>query len=157
MKNIYKFIISITVCQGAGIIGSLFTAGSINDWYIYLTKPSFTPPNWLFAPVWITLYTLIAISLYFIWSKRKEDKENVDSAITLFIIGLIFNINWSILFFGLHNSFYALLDIIFMWIITILLMRRYWQIEKWSFYLMIPYILWITLAGALNYFIWVLN
>jgi len=153
MNKWIKLIVSILICQIAGIIGSIFTTPSITTWYADLQQPAFSPPNWVFGPVWITLYTLMGISLYLVWNK----KNNVKIPLTLFFIQLILNSIWSIIFFGLQNSFYALIEIIILWIAILLTIISFYKISKKASLLLIPYIIWVTLAAILNYYIWVLN
>ena len=101
-NKIIKFILSIALCQGAGLIGSLFTTPSIPTWYASLQKPSFAPPNWLFGPVWITLFTLMGISFYLVWNKSLKNKL-VKKGLFVFGIQLMLNTLWSFLFFGLRS------------------------------------------------------
>jgi tryptophan-rich sensory protein len=156
MKNIFKLIISIIVCQLAGFIGSLFTTPNINTWYATLTKPSFNPPNWVFSPVWTTLFLLMGISLYLIW-KQGFEKKNVKNAILIFGIQLILNILWSILFFGLQNPLLAFIEIIILWLAILFTILVFYRIKKSAAYLLIPYILWVSFAAILNFFLWRLN
>ena len=101
-QNIIRLIVALILCQAAGIIGSVFTVSAIKDWYMFLEKPFFSPPNWLFGPVWLTLYTLMGVALYLIWRKKGQDKKR-QWASRFFLIHLFFNALWSILFFGLKN------------------------------------------------------
>lgn len=156
IKNVSHLIISIIICQSAGIIGSIFTTPAIPIWYASLNKPSFTPPSWLFGPVWLLLYTLMGISLYLIWQKGLENKK-VKSAFLLFLINLVFNSLWSVLFFGFKNPQIALVDILLVWVLIIILMLRFLKIDKIASYLLIPYLLWVSFATALNFSIWQLN
>lgn len=153
MKKILKFIISILVCQLAGIIGSFFTVNSIKDWYLNLNKPWFNPPNYLFGPVWISLYFLMGISLYLIWISKKDIKN----ALRLFFIQLILNALWSILFFGLRLIFVAFLELLLLGIFILIIIIKFYKIDKRSSYLLIPYILWVSFALVLNFSIFVLN
>jgi len=141
------------ICQIAGVIGSIFTAPSITTWYANLQKPAFSPPNWIFGPVWITLYTLMGISLYFVWNKKK----NVKIPLTLFFTQLTLNSIWSIIFFGLQNPFYAFIEIIILWIMILLTIISFFKISKKASLLLLPYIIWVTIATFLNYYIWILN
>jgi benzodiazapine receptor len=151
-----RLIASVLICQLAGIIGSVFTVSSIPDWYAGLNKPWFTPPNWLFGPVWITLYTLMGISLYIVWNKGLDNK-NVRSAITVFGIQLFLNSVWSIIFFGIQNTFIALSEIIMLWIAILVTIIKFYRIDRRASLLLVPYIVWVTIAALLNYFVWVLN
>ena len=153
MNKWVKLIVSILICQIAGVIGSIFTAPSITSWYADLQKPAFSPPNWVFGPVWITLYTLMGISLYLVWNKKK----NVKIPLTLFFTQLILNSVWSIIFFGLQNPFYALLEIIILWVTILLTIISFYKVSKKASFLLLPYILWVTIATFLNYYIWILN
>lgn len=153
MKLNFKFIISILVCQLAAVIGSLFTAKSVTNWYPDLIKPSFNPPSWLFAPVWTILFILMGISLYLVWNSKMNNK----TAIIIFAIQLILNILWSILFFGLHFPLYAFIEIIVLWIFILLTIIKFYSISPTAAYLLIPYILWVSFAAILNFFLWRLN
>lgn len=137
----------------AGVIGSILTGPSVPVWYTGLQKPAFAPPNWLFAPVWITLFTLMGISLYLVWEK----KENIKVPLILFGIQLILNIVWSLLFFGLQSPFYALIEIIILWIAILLTIVSFYKVSKRAGILLLPYISWVSLATILNYYIWLLN
>lgn len=157
-----KLIASIVLCQLAGIIGSFFTFSAITDWYQYLNKPSFSPPNWVFGPVWTSLYTLMGISLYLHWIKLSDKKYSKQSkyikeSITIFLIHLFFNAIWSIIFFGLKEILFALVIIIIIWGFVVGMIRRFYQTDKWSSYLLYPYLAWVSFATVLNFSLWLLN
>ena len=152
--KITKLILAILICQLAGIVGSIFTSPSIQTWYATLQKPVFTPPSWLFAPAWITLYTLMGISLYLVWNKR--DKR-VKEAISIFFVQLVLNSIWSILFFGLQSPFLAFIEIIILWIAILFTILKFYRISKNAGLLLIPYIIWVSFALILNFSIWWLN
>jgi len=154
--NILKLAASLIFCQAAGIIGSLFTFSAIDIWYAGLNKPFFSPPNWLFAPAWLTLYTLMGISLYFIWRRGLKIEEN-KKVFYLFLFHLIVNALWSIIFFGLKSPLGALVCIIILWALIAILINKFFKIEKKSAYLLIPYWLWVSFAMILNFAIWWLN
>ncbi|MBW2990130.1 tryptophan-rich sensory protein [Candidatus Woesearchaeota archaeon] len=154
--KIIKFIVSIVVCQLAGIIGSFFTASSVSTWYVGLAKPSFNPPNWVFAPVWTALFILMGISLYFIWEKGFKAK-GVKTGLLLFSVQLILNILWSILFFGLQNPLIAFIEIVVLWIAILFTILKFYKVSRTAAYLLIPYILWVTFAAVLNLAIFILN
>ena len=153
MKNLIKLIVSIGLSHSAGIIGSVFTAPNIDTWYATLAKPSFSPPNWIFAPVWLSLYTLIGIALYFVWKRYSETKF----IFWVFIIHLIFNGLWSYLFFGVQNPFLGLMDILILDALVIYLVIVLAKFEKKSALLLLPYLAWILFATVLNFSIWRLN
>lgn len=152
--NFPKLIFSIGLCLGAGVLGSFFTVSSIPTWYTTLNKPSFSPPNWIFAPVWTVLYILMGVSLYLVWISKSKLKQN---ALYLFFVQLGLNALWSLIFFGLHNPSLALVDIIALWVAIILTMRAFLKINKISGRLLVPYLAWVSFATYLNYSIWVLN
>lgn len=151
-----KLIGSIVICQGAGLIGSVFTFSEIPTWYATLTKPSFNPPSWIFGPVWITLYTLMAIALYLIWQKGIGRGE-VRRAVVLFGIQLVLNSLWSIIFFGVKDLFLALLEILVLLGFILAAMAQFYRIDKKAGYLLLPYLAWSSFATYLTFSIWVLN
>lgn len=152
LKNIWKLIASVVICQSAGIIGAVFTVSSIQSWYIFLNKPSFGPPNWLFGPVWTTLYFLMGTSLYWIWIKKQRG-----NALKIFALHLALNASWSLAFFGLHNIFLALINIVVLWVLILIVMIKFYKIEKKASLILIPYLIWVSFATILNYNIWLLN
>ena len=113
-QNLFKLLLAIVMCELAGIIGSFFTTPAIPIWYASLAKPSFNPPSWLFAPVWTILFLLMGIAFYLIWQKMSVNK-NAKIAMVIFIVHLGINILWSILFFGMKNPLYGLIDIVMLW------------------------------------------
>ena len=154
--GVFKLIISIVVCQCAGIIGSIFTASAIPTWYATLNKPVFTPPNWLFAPAWITLYLLMAIAAFLIWRRGLHIKP-VRIALILFLIQLIINVIWSVVFFGLQSILSGLIVIVTLWIMILFTIIQFYKVSIAAGSLMIPYILWVTFATCLNAGIYMLN
>ncbi len=156
INNTAKFILAILVCQIAGATGSLFTYPSIPTWYAALQKPSFSPPNWLFAPVWVILFTLMGISAYLIWKKGLENK-GVKTSLLVFSIQLVLNVLWSFLFFGLQSPFYGFVEIIILWAAIALTILSFFNISKTAGLLLLPYIIWVSFAMILNFYIWTLN
>jgi tryptophan-rich sensory protein len=154
--NIIKLAVSILICLSAGFVGSIFTTPSIPGWYASLQKPSFSPPNWLFAPVWTILYALMGISLYIIWSRGLQNNK-VKNAVFAFGIQLLLNTLWSILFFGLKSPFLAFLEIIILWFAILITIIKFYKISKKAGLLLLPYIFWVSFALILNFFIVKLN
>jgi benzodiazapine receptor len=154
--EIMKLVVSIVVCQLAGFIGSLFTTPSIPTWYTAISKPSFTPPNAVFGPVWTTLFLLMGISAYLIWRKGLQEK-NVKLALLIFIVQLGLNVLWSILFFGLHSPFSAFIEIIILWLVILATFFYFIKISKPAGILLLPYLIWVAFAAILNYSLWKLN
>jgi len=155
-NNILIFIASIVICQLAGIIGSIFTTPAIPTWYANINKPTFRPPNWVFAPVWTTLFLLMGIALFLIWKKGLDKKEN-RIAFSIFIFQLILNTLWSVLFFGMKSPFAAFMEIIFLWVAILTSIILFFRISRLAGALLIPYILWVSFASILNFSIWKIN
>ncbi|MDD3101733.1 MAG: tryptophan-rich sensory protein [Patescibacteria group bacterium] len=160
-KNVIKFLIYFGFCECAGAIGSIFTVSAIKNWYVFLEKPSFSPPNWLFGPAWTTLYLLMAISIFLISSSYAKATEGQSKKIKmvsrLFWIHLFFNAIWSFLFFGLESPLLGLFDIIILWVMIGILTFQFFKIRKLAGILFIPYWLWVSFATILNFFVWKLN
>lgn len=150
IKSWSKLIFSIILAQSAGWIGAIFTISAIPTWYALLNKPSFSPPNWLFGPVWTILYTFIGISLYLIWTNKK-------GSLKLFFFHLFLNSIWSPIFFGAKNLGIAFFVILLMDITLIIIIRNFYKINKVAGIILIPYLLWISFASLLNFSIWKLN
>jgi len=154
MPNRIKLIFSIAVCEMAGVVGSFFTAPAVISWYAYLNKPSFSPPSWLFAPAWIALYLLMGVALYLIWKRGlKENKE----AIEIFFLQLALNVLWSVIFFGLRSPGLAFFEILILWVAIMYAILSFHQIDRKAAYLLVPYIVWVSFAAVLNFFVWRLN
>jgi tryptophan-rich sensory protein len=153
LSNLWKIIISVLVAELAGVIGSLFTFAAIPTWYATLAKPAFNPPNWVFAPVWNILFILMGVAAFLVW-KRGLDKKAVRLALILFLVQLVLNSFWSIIFFGLHNPGAAYIEIIFLWLAILATIISFYKVVPKAAYLLIPYILWVTFAAFLNLSIW---
>lgn len=156
MKNTLKLITTIFVSELAGVIGSIFTFSAIPNWYVTLNKPTINPPSWIFGPVWTTLYALMGIAAFLIWKKGWE-RVDVRKALAVFGLQLILNALWSIIFFGLQNPAWAFVNIVAMWLAIVWTMVLFYKISKPAMWLLLPYILWVSFAGYLNYSIWMLN
>jgi len=155
-QDIIKLVVSIIACQLAGLIGSVFTTPAIPTWYAALQKPAFTPPNWLFAPAWLTLYLLMAIAAFLIWRRGLAQKE-VKTALLIFAIQLILNALWSVAFFGLKSPLAGIIVIALLWVAILLTILRFFRLSAAAGALLLPYILWVSFAAALNIAIWQLN
>lgn len=156
MPNILKLLFCIVVCEAAGLIGTIFTSPAIPGWYATLTKPELSPPNWIFGPVWTTLYALMGIVAYLVWKKGIE-RRDVRIALSVFGVQLVLNTLWSILFFGLKSPGLALVEIALMWVAILASIVLFSRISKAAAWLLVPYILWVSFAAYLNYAIWALN
>ncbi|MBS9463973.1 tryptophan-rich sensory protein [Flagellimonas sp. 389] len=155
-KKIINISISVIICLLIGFLSSFATQSSVNDWYLTLSKPSFNPPNWLFAPVWTLLYIMMGVSAGIVWSKGFHHIW-VKTALYHFGFQLLFNALWSIVFFGLQSPFWALLVILTLLTLIILTMKWFSVVSKTAAILLAPYLLWVGFATLLNYKIWELN
>ena len=151
-----KLLSSLAACQAAGLIGAVFTMPAVNTWYLTLNKPFFNPPNSIFGPVWTVLFIAMGIALFLVWVKNEHKKEK-RLAIILFFIQLLFNMLWSVVFFGLHSPFLGVLIILILLALIIATAIRFYKLSETAGMLMIPYILWVSFASILNIAIWVLN
>jgi len=155
-ETILKLVASIIVCQCAGLIGSIFTVPSIPTWYASLNKPFFTPPNWLFAPAWITLYLLMGIAAFLVWWKGLES-SGVKKALVIFLVQLVLNALWSVVFFGLKSPLWGVVVIVLLWVAILFTILKFFRISMAAGALMLPYILWVTFAATLTISVWLLN
>lgn len=151
-----KLLISVVGCELVGILSTPFTISAIKDWYFYLNKPFFAPPNWLFGPAWTTLYFLMGVAIYLIWI-QDQNKKKVKVAVQFFLAQLTLNFLWSPIFFGLRAPILGLVMIIAMWGLIFMTMKQFYPLSKPAFYLLVPYILWVSFATLLNVAIVVLN
>ena len=154
--DILKLVISVVACQLVGQVGSNFTIPAVPTWYAALRKPTFTPPNWLFGPVWISLFVLMGLSAFLVW-RRGLDQEGVKLALSIFAVQLLLNLLWSAMFFGLKSPLTGLVDIFFLWIAILLTLLAFWKISTMAGILLLPYILWVSFAAVLNFSILILN
>ena len=150
------FVICIAIPLIIGMIGSVFTASNILTWYAALNKPVFTPPGWVFGPAWTILYILMGISLYLILQKGL-DKPMVRQGVILFAVQLALNFLWSIVFFGMHAIFFALVVIILLFVLVLATSISFFRVSKPAGWLLIPYLCWLGFASVLNATIWILN
>jgi benzodiazapine receptor len=156
IRDIWKLVVSIVACLAAGAIGSIFTRSAIPTWFATLEKPVFSPPNWLFAPVWTLLYILMGIAAFLVWRKGLGNRQ-VRSALIVFLIQLILNTLWSVVFFGLESPLFGLVIISVLWVVILVTVIQFYKISRAASVLLWPYLLWVTFAAVLNYSIWLLN
>ncbi|MEO6313959.1 MAG: TspO/MBR family protein [Chitinophagaceae bacterium] len=156
MSNTSKLIISIVLTVGLGSLGGIFTAAEIPNWFAQLHKPSWNPPNGLFAPVWTTLYLLMGIALYLVW-KSPAAPDPKRWAIIIFIAQFALNFSWSFIFFRQHQMGWAFVEIIVLWLAIFCTIVAFSRINKTAAWLLVPYISWVSFAAILNYTIWQMN
>lgn len=147
--NFKLLVICLLIVYGFGLLGSIFTSQNVNsDWYNSV-KPSITPPGWVFPIVWNILFFLIALSMYFSWVKA--NKRGKSKIVFIFGANLILNFLWSLLYFGEKNVFGAFVDLILLWFTILGMIFVSWKIDRKAAYLLIPYLVWVSFAGFLNY------
>lgn len=154
-KNIVALVLSIIIAEGTGYLSS-FLSGNIPETFKLLNKPTFTPPTWVFPVVWIILYFFMAVAVYRIWLLN-ERGINVTKALVLYAVQLILNFLWTIIFFRFKLFWIAFMELLLLVIFVILTTIEFKKFDRISFLLMIPYLIWIIFAGALNYSIWMMN
>lgn len=146
----------IVAAESAGALGSFFTFSSIPTWYAYLNKPFFSPPNWLFGPVWTTLYALMGIAAYMVWRKYEFTKKSIGFW-HVYATQLVLNALWSILFFGLKDIGVAFIEILALWYFIARCIQEGRKLSIWTVYLLLPYLAWVSFASLLNLAIYILN
>ena len=177
--KLVKLFVSIIICQIAATIGAFFTTPEINSWYKYLKKPFFNPPNWIFAPVWTILFVLMGVSLYLVWIKEWEPHDlslnkkikawnpisqklwtgswKKANIVLIFALQLFINVLWSVIFFGMHSPVAGFFVILMLWMAILFTIMNFYRVSKTAAWLLVPYILWVSFAGVLNLFIFILN
>jgi benzodiazapine receptor len=156
LPDIAKLAISIGTSQAAGVIGSIFTSRTVTTWYVALRKPAWTPPAVVFGPVWISLYALMGIAAYLVWRKGLGH-EWVKVGLILFLVQLVLNAGWSAAFFGIPSPLAGMIVIIPLWAAILATLAVFLQVQAAAGLLLIPYLVWVSFAAALNWSIYVLN
>ena len=156
IRDIWKLVVSIVACLAAGAIGSIFTQQAIPTWYATLEKPAFNPPNWVFMPVWTLLYIMMGVAAFLVWRKGLENRQ-VRIALIVFLVQLVLNASWSVVFFGLESPLYGLIVIAVLWVAILFTTLMFYRISRVAGVLMLPYLLWVTFAAVLNESVWLLN
>ena len=153
--QIMKLVASLLLPLGLGAIAGMFTAQAVPEWFASLNKPSFSPPNWLFGPVWTALYILMGISFFLVWKMDPGRERNL--AILVFLLQLLLNFGWSFIFFYFKMIGFALFEIVVLWISIIIMLVLFYRIKPLAAFMNIPYLLWVTFATILNAAYYFLN
>lgn len=148
-------VVFIVVCQAAGGIGSIFTFPSVGNWYAKLNKPFWTPPDWVFGPVWTFLFLCMAVAAWLVW--RRYGFAGAVVPMALFALQLALNVAWTWVFFGLHLPGAAFAEIIVLWLAILATLIAFWALVPAAGWLMVPYLLWVTYAATLNWGLWKMN
>ena len=154
LKNKFiSFTLFALITYSASAIGSMATISFKEPWYSLLIKPSYNPPDWIFAPVWTTLYLMMTVAIWIFWHSKGKNMDTV----YIYFIHLIINTTWSVVFFIFHEIFFALIILIILIFLIIILILRFRVVNMISYYLMIPYLLWCCFALILNFSLLILN
>ncbi|MSR21830.1 MAG: tryptophan-rich sensory protein [Gemmatimonadetes bacterium] len=151
-RAVFGLVVSLAICYGAAAVGAQFMPG---EWYEELAKPTWTPSSWLFAPVWTALYGMMAVAAWLVW--RRHGAKGARWPLLLFAVQLSLNSMWSWLFFGLESPGVAMVDIVALWIAILGTTFAFWRLSRRAATLMVPYVIWVSFAAALNFAIWRLN
>ena len=157
MNKITRILVVVVTCLAIGYFSGMETRSAITTWYPTLVKPSFNPPNWIFAPVWSMLYIMMGVAAGLVWNYIDHEKEAVKNALIFFAVQLGLNALWSFLFFGLKNPLLAGVEIVILWLMIYETYTKFAKINSIAGYLFIPYLLWVSFAMVLNGSIWWLN
>lgn len=156
--NWFGLLVSVVFAELAGVVGALFTNEAVKVWYPTLAKPAINPPSWLFAPVWTTLFLLMGVAAYLVFINHNKQNNNIWTwAITFYVVQLVLNTYWSILFFGYQQIGPALAEIIILWVFILTTMLLFYRIKPLAGWLLAPYLAWVSFATYLNYNYWLLN
>jgi len=155
-NGVIKLVVSILASFAAGGIGSIFTFKAIPTWYAGLKKPPYTPPNRAFGPVWTSLYILMGLSVFFIWQKGLTTNGAL-LAFILFWVQLALNALWSVIFFEMKSQGGGVITIIILWLLILATIITSFRVSTWAGALLIPYIVWVSIASYLNIGVWLLN
>lgn len=154
-RQVIGLVVAIIVCFAAAGLGGLVTTPKIPNWYADLAKPTWTPPGWIFGPVWTLLYLMMAIAAWLVW--RHQGFTRAKAPLSLFAIQLALNSLWSVLFFGLQNPGLAVIDIVLLLAAILATLIVFWKHSRWAGALLAPYLVWVSFATALNVAIWRMN
>ncbi len=156
MVKVLRLLLSLFITLSAAFIGSNFTTPSIAGWYANLKKPAFNPPNWVFGPVWTILFILMGVAFFLVWN-RGFRKKSVKASLFWFLVQLVLNVCWSLIFFTLKSPGLAFLELITLWVFILITIQKFVKVSRLAAYLLWPYIIWVSFAGILNFSIWWLN
>ncbi len=148
-------VVFVVLCLAAGAAGGIVTGPEIGGWYQTLEKPAWQPPNWIFGPVWTTLYLMMAVAAWLIWKPAGLGAARFP--LVLFIVQLVLNVAWSWIFFGMHRPGWAVLELVVLWLAIAVTTWAFFRRSSIAGWLMVPYLAWVSFAGVLNFEIWRLN
>ena len=156
LGQVIALVVAVAICETAGLIGAAFTSDAVASWYPTLAKPSFNPPNWLFGPVWTTLYAMMGVAAFLVW-REGFSASAVKVALAIFAVQLVLNVLWSIIFFGVHALLPAFIEIVVLWVMILVTIIAFWRVSPAAGALLMPYLAWVGFAALLNFSLWKLN
>jgi len=154
-RSFVSLLLWVGVCVGGGAVVGIATSGGDSAWYQSIPKPEWTPPAWVFAPVWTSLYALMGVAAWLVWRKGGWSARTVP--LTIFLVQLMLNFAWSFLFFTLHRVDWALADIALLWIAIVVTLRTFAAVDGRASWLLVPYLTWVSFAAVLNWTIYALQ
>ncbi len=154
-RSVISLVFFIAVCFAIAGIGSYVTFPAVTDWYAGIKKPTWTPPGWLFGPVWTVLYLMMAVAAWLVW--RRAGLSAAAVPLSIFALQLALNLAWSLIFFGKHNIGLAFVDIMLLWFAIIATIITFGRVNMLASWLLTPYLAWVSFASALNFTIWNMN
>lgn len=156
-RPLLTLALSILVVEIVGASGAVFTAQGLESWYGSLQRPALAPPNWLFGPVWTTLFALMGVAAWLVWRRANREPRAASVAAVAFVAQFVFNLAWSAVFFGAQAIGAALGVIVVLWVLILATIWAFARVDRHAAALLVPYLLWVTFAGYLNYEFWILN
>lgn len=156
LRRLVVYVVSILLAELVGVVGSLATAPAVPGWYATIPKPAWTPPGWLFAPVWTALYAAMGVAAARVFIRHHRTSAG-RASLGLYLAHLVVNGAWSFLFFGLRSPGAGLVDIVVLWIMIVALIGWWWRLERPAAWLLTPYLAWVSFATALNAAMWRLS
>jgi len=156
-RPLLALALSILVVEIVGASGAVFTAQGLGTWYDSLVRPAIAPPNWVFGPVWTTLFALMGVAVWLVWQRADEQPAAVRVAMGVFAVHFAFNLGWSAAFFGMREIGLGLAVIGVLWVLIVATMWAFARVDRRAALLLVPYLLWVSFAAFLNYRFWMLN
>ena len=156
-QPVLSLLLVVVLVELVGASGSLFTVQGLDVWYETLERPALAPPNWVFGPVWTTLFALIGGAVWLVWRKIDVRPRRVRVALVVFVVHFVANLAWSLVFFGLQQIAAGLVVILVLWLLIVATMWTFYRVDRRAALLLVPYLVWVSFATYLNYEFWVLN
>lgn len=156
-RPVVSLVVAVVVVEVIGAFGAIFTTRGLNEWYATLVRPELAPPDWVFGPVWTTLFALIGVALWLVWRQAPANPRGVRLAVVVFALHFVFNLGWSAVFFWQQRIGAGLAVILVLWGLIVATMAAFARVDRRAALLLVPYLLWVSFATYLNYQFWVVN